>query len=195
MAGRCNRNKPGSRRLAAAPWPKEKCGASPPFPPPVLPVGQATSSAEHSGESRGTTRVVPSMVWVEAVEHGEDGWGVVAFEVGCAGAAQPHHPSKHARRRLFPRCHCQRFGWFRGIVRGRRHCRSLAPSGSERGAEGGRSALRFFQPPPRNCPTPAQPVKERAHTPHGEEPVRAKRALSANEERAAKATLSQWRER
>jgi hypothetical protein len=35
-------------------------------------------------------------------------------------------PRLSEQARLFPRCHRQRFGWFQGIVRGRRHCMSLA---------------------------------------------------------------------
>jgi hypothetical protein len=35
-------------------------------------------------------------------------------------------PRLSEQARLFPRCHRQRFGWFQGIVRGRRHSLSLA---------------------------------------------------------------------
>ncbi len=36
--------------------------------------------------------------------------------------------------------------WFHATVPGRRHCRSLVPSGNEQGVKGGRSALRPFHP-------------------------------------------------
>jgi hypothetical protein len=46
----------------------------------------ATSIAEHGEQSRGTTRSEPSIQWVEAIEHGENGWSGIAFEDGSAGA-------------------------------------------------------------------------------------------------------------
>jgi hypothetical protein len=58
----------------------------------------------------------------------------------------PHHPPIHARRRLFPRCHRLRPRWFHATVPGRRHCRSLVPSGNEQGVKGGRSAPGPFHP-------------------------------------------------
>jgi hypothetical protein len=60
-------------------------------------------------------------------------WHQAAFKLHWArlsgsgnAPGRPAPPRLSEQARLFPRCHRQRFGWFQGIVRGRRHSLSLA---------------------------------------------------------------------
>ncbi len=77
-----------------------------PLPPARSRWELTISNAQHGGQCRGTTRVFPSIHWVEAVEHGEDGWGGVAFDGQPRVTNRPRkgteypgqHPGPSARR-------------------------------------------------------------------------------------------------
>ena len=50
---------------------------------------QTIGNAEHHGQCHGAAAPIPSATWVEPIDHGEDGWGVVAGDDGFAGDVEP----------------------------------------------------------------------------------------------------------